>query len=507
MTPPTVPPVSDPSSRVDTSAPADAASSPKKKDSDLRVGFHTQHEIATDGIARGFEASTIFPRGVLGPLYTDYTGKFGIDYRFKDALRPYFIFGVGNYHTESPEGRELATGMHYQLEAGFLLNEEPPISFGNAGTGFFGGYHHVGLGLDLYSFNTEGVSTFPQLTIVNRRPFFQGQIPTGAGNLVLGLSLLSSNSSFNLGDDKVPGCPEGLSACSTERVIPRANLVPLSLNISFEPESGFVLRTSAAKLYPGEVYPRIADFTTRQLTDFISVQDVPRYANTRLILEASPLGSVDSQSSSNLARVGMDLSFLSLTFSQGRYAADLGHTIRRGSGLDQGLLIGSQAAMVAALWAVCGTAAKYPSGNDILAGKFGAITDFSGRGACIQAPVATEALGLALLDGYGATGDPHSSPLLFWLTHVGAGIVGAVGVVNYIRPFGNDPDTIAFSGGRGVVKPSERLPQLDNRFRDGALLSLPLFWAIFSGLNRRTPLTLDVMPTGDGAMATASGKF
>jgi len=293
-------------------------------------------------------------------------------------------------------------------------------------------------------------------------------------------------------------------------VVPNSTLVPLSFSFSLEPSSSPVLRTNYGRLYPGELAPRITDFTTRQLGDFLTIQDVPRYSNTRLLLDAAPLGSVDSASSSSTVRVGMDLSFLSLALSQGRYAADLGHTIRRGEPLDQGLLIASQAAMSAVLWGFCGASPDYPSGPDILAGRFGAITDFTGRGACIQAPVQTMALGLGVLDGFGATGDPNGSTgtqALFWTTHGVAALVGLIGLINYVRPFGNDPDTIAFSGGTGVIRPSERLPDLDNRFRNNALLTLPLTWAIFSYLNRRTPLTFDAGPTQGGAQASVGGRF
>src|SRR4030095_1281980 len=369
LPPPTTPPATAPTASPPPNTPPASGASPSPAPSaeegpGSRFSVHTYHEIATDGIARGFEGTTLFPRGTLGPLYTGYTGRIGFDYRVSAGLRPYLNLGGGNWHTESPEGRSVTSGGRFNLETGFLLNEEPALSFGNAGTGFLGGYHHVGLGFNYYTFDAPGVSGLSQLSIVNRRPFFQGQIPSPAGNFVLGLNLLSSSPGFPLSDSQVPGCPGGLSACSTQRVIPNSTLVPFSFSLSLEPSSSPVLRTNSGRLYPGELAPRITDFTTRQLSDYLTIQDVPRYANTRLLLDAAHLGSVDSASSSSLVRVGMDLSFLGLTFNQGRYAADLAHTIRRGEPLDQGLLIGSQVAITGALWALCGTSSDYPSGPD-----------------------------------------------------------------------------------------------------------------------------------------------
>jgi hypothetical protein len=508
-------PVTDtpPASAPATQPPAAAgqpASTPPADGPGSRFSLHTSHEIATDAFAHLFEGTTLFPKGVLGPLYTGYTGRIGFDYRFSDGLRPFLTLGGGNFHTESPAGRTVASGGRFVLETGFLLNEEPALSFGNPGTGFLGGYHQVGFGFNYYTFDAPNTPGLSQLSIINRRPFFQGQIPSPIGHFVLGLNLLSSSPAFPLSDSQVPGCPGGLTACSTQRVIPTSNLVPFSFSLSLEPNSSPVLRTNYGHLYSGELAPRIVDLTTRQISDYLSIQDVPRYANTRLLLEAAPLGSADSASSSSLARVGMDLSFLGLTFNQGRYAADLSQLIRRGDGVDKGLLIGSQAAMNIALWAMCGTSADYPSGTDILAGRFGAITDFSGRGACIQAPVNTMALGLGILDGFDAMGDPNGSTgtqAWFWTSHGIAAAVGLVGLVNYVRPFGSDPDTIAFSGGRGVITPSQRLPELEHRFRDNALLTLPLTWAVFSYLNRRSPLTFNITPSGDGAVGTVSGRL
>lgn len=442
-------------------------------------------------------------------MYTGYTGTVGFDYRAMTALRPFLNIGGGNFYTKSPDGRDIASGGRFILEAGFLLNEEPALSFGNLGTGFLGGHRAVGLGFNWYSID-NGVPGIGQLSIINRSPFFQAMIPTPIGNLTLGANLFSSNSGFMIGSSQVPGCPAGLSACSTQQVIPASNSVPLSIDVSLEPVNNPVLRRNYARLYPGELAPRITDLTTRQFSSFLSLQDVPRYSDTRLLLDATPTGSMASRDASSTVHVGMDLSFLSLMLSQGRYSADLAQAIRRANTLENVFLIGSQSVMNIGLWAVCGASPGYPSGSDILAGRFGAITDFSGRAACIQAPVATEALGLAILDGVGATGDPNGSTgtqALFWTTHGIAAVVGLVGLINYTRPFGNDPDTIAFSGGTGTVRPSERLPAIDNRFRDNALLALPLTWAVFSYLNRRTPLTFDAAVTGNGAMATVGGRL
>lgn len=513
---PTVPPVA-PSEVVSASSsqasmqvdpPSAAVATRVSSPSGLSaLSFHSQHIVASEILARGVEATTLIPRGILGPAFTGYTGRFGLDYRFSTALRPYLRVGGGNFYTQSPSpssSRTIAEGGVFNAELGFILNEEGVV--GGDRWALLGGHRTIGLGLNAYMFNSD-VPTLLQMSVVNRTPLIEGSIPLERGALVLSANLFTSDPSLHLNDASVPRCMSSDYVCSNQRLIPQANSIPLMIQASWEMERSQRIPNNAGRFYPGELAPRILDLSTRQLGGFISMEDVPRYANTRALLESAPLGSVDSASASSLAHAGLSLSFMGLIFTQGRYAADFSQNIRRSQGWERAVLIGSQAATIGALWLGCGLSSEWPSASSLMRFEAGAFSDFSGRSACLQAPIATEAFGLGMLDGYGLTGDPNTSPLLFWVTHGIAAAAGFVALINYTRPFGEDPDTLAFSGGRGVTPPSQHIQSVESRFRNNALLAAPLAWAAFSYFNRRTPFSAAVVPMQQGAMATLSRRF
>ncbi len=509
-----------------------------------KLSVHTQHEIATDAWARVVEPSPkpgdvngtteggIVPKGILGPLFTDYTGRVGVDYYVSSALRPSLTVGFGNFHTESSlplqladgsyqsAGRTIATGTQFILEAGMLLNEAAAFGDNDNYFGFLGGPHQVGLGLTVYSFAQEGVPSLVKISVINRQPLIHTRIPTPEGVAIAGLSLFPGDTGFVISDSRVPGCPPEVqgSSCDLDQVIPVANTGVVSFNLDLEPggtNSRVILQKNAGRLYRGELIPRLSDFATRRLERFISIQNVPRYANIRSLLEVPLQGSLESKNSSSLVRTGLDVAFIGTAYSEGKHAADVGLTVRRATLLEEKLaLIGEEVGTVGALWTGCALSPDYTKNKDILEGRFGAMVDFAGRGACILAPVATEATVLGIADGFNLTGDPHDSPVLFWTTHGVAAAIGLYGLVDYILPAivsETDPDSEAYSGGTGEVitlVPSKQIKKIEGRFTKGALLTVPLSWALFSYLNRRLPLDLSITPTGAGGVVLgAAGTF
>lgn len=450
--------------------------------------------LFTDAIRKGFEKTTIFPEGIFfGPLTSDVTVKGRADWGYNNPnVGPAFFtsFGGGKFKTD---GAPNANGYFLQAGFGVVRNKAPLLHLGNDDYHFNlgGGLQTLGLGLSLYNFDQVKGSPVLRLDAIDESSFINAKL----GNFRLGLKLFTTQTGINFGGSDIPKVNGKFN--NTKDYIPPSSIEPLSFTLSYDFDKTPVEAQNRETMYPGEVYTTVYDFAARRLSSHLTLQRAMWLVDTKTLLEAGVQGAQDSQGASSTARWGINLFELKTSLTYGGLAADLEYALLRANNQEKWILGGTELASTLGLCLHAGLGSKSDEGY---------LGNFSPRASKIACVNNVEAQALGFLGGFGLLGKPNgdsTDQTLFWVTHGVFLAVGVVGLVNYWRPFGKDPDSVAYNGGTGVIDPFKMPEDMDNRLLLGTLLTTPGVYAINSWLNLRN-FKVGVAPLPDGAMGTVT---
>lgn len=481
---------------IDASEEATAVEAPLLDAPTSKFGFHRltlDAALYTDFFRKKvFEATTIFPEGLFfGPMTSDLTLKGRVDWGWNNPLNgPGFFtsFGGGKFKTD---GAPNAEGYFFQGGFGVVKNKPALLSLGSNDyyLGLGGGLQTLGMGLSFYQFAGVDGAPVVRLDVIDESSFIHAKL----GNFRLGLKFFTTQSGLNFGGTDIPKV-NGKHNSTTDYVSP-SSIEPISFSLSYDFQKVVEESKNREFLYPGEAYTTLYDFAARTFSNHLTLQRAHQLVDTRVLLEAGPQGSIDSPQASNTAQWGLRLFQLKTSLTYGGMAADLEKALLLADTKEKWILGGGKLATTAGL---CLSILGAKQGDEAYPGNF------SGRASKIGCLNSLEADALGFLGGFGLLGTPNGSEndkILFWTTHGIFLAVGVVGLVNYWRPFGKDPDSIAYNGGTGSIDPFKMAEDMDNRLLLGTLLTTPGVYAINSWLNLKD-YKIGVAPLPGGAVGT-----
>lgn len=469
----------------------------KKEKSAFGVqGVTLNVSLFTDEIRDVFEASTLLPVGLfLGPLTTDITASGRLDFGYRDPRKgPSFFasFGGGHFQTDAAKN---ADGSFYQAGVGVVTREAPTKRWGNEKYSFDlgGGARALGVGISTYNYDSIDGSPVIRLDFIDDSPTASVRLD----GFTVGFKVFAGQQGINFGGSPIAGC-KGL-LCSTADYVPGSSVEPLSFSLSYDDGESPSIDENRSSLNPGEVYTIMSEFAVQRISAHISLQGVSQLVDTRVLLEAGVQGSVGSESNATKARFGMNFFQTQQAWAMGDLAWDLNEALSLANSAERGLILGAEAATTLGL----GLHAFVDSAEE------GAPGNFSQRASRILFYQTLEVQFLGILGGYDLLGDPNGSKsekILFWTSHGAMAVAGVLGTIYYWQPFGDDPDSIAFNGGEGIIDPNKLNQDMENRFLWTSLLATPGFYALSAFLGIED-VTVSAAPMPGGAMVGAKAKF